>query len=415
MFYRPLLTLTIASTVLICVMCVVLSLVATGSLTRLENLADRLTILTGVENAGPSGSGEPTPETDARSKAWSVQHREALQESLREARAEWWLTMALAVLLASGSLVLAWLLRRNVLIPLDTLNRLLGTMSLRRHEEVDVTDIRPALRPLFESYNDLVSRVHGAREVQAEREAELRHELREATRTLMQQQMAALRDQRLATNGELTAQIAHDMRNPLAGILAAVQNLRRDTEHEEHAERLELVQEEVRRLSRQLDGLVDASRQPPEPATPVNLCNMVESVLTLASYQLSPQIVLGCDIDPGLVLEVPEGGLRQALLNLVINASNAIGDHSSGTIDVDIAHEDEHVVLRVTDSGPGFSRESLAAGGRAFATFTADGTGLGLAAVRRFIVDLGGRMELSNAERGGARVALLFPKRLRHE
>lgn len=446
MLYRPLVTLMVATTLIVCILCILLAVAATRSHERLRMLSGQLELLQEFEESARSvvrmtpdekpaeleaALGELALSRDLLDEAtaaelgfevdadtpvpWKVRRRDAKDAMLREALAEWWLILILAALLGGGTLLLAWLLRRHVLRPLEVLNELLTRMSLRRHDKVETADINPALRPLFESYNELVQRVHQAQDAQARREAELRQELRQATRALMQQQMTLMRDQRLAANGELTAQLAHDMRNPLAGILAAVENLRRDTGDDDHVARLELIRDEVKRVSRQLDTLVGSSRQRPEPAVKVALCDVAESVLSLASYQLTHTVALGCDIDPELTLTMPEGSFRQALLNLVINAANAIGDDESGRIDVRAHYDAEHVILSVSDTGPGFSQAALETGVRAFASFSPGGSGLGLAAVRRFMNDLGGRIELENLDGGGARVSLFFPEALSDE
>lgn len=448
MLHRPLLTLTTASSFLVLtvfVLCLVLVIASKRSHEHLQAVTAQLTMLSDFEDSAravvraafheqrgklesalqrlqvtrdvldeqtaeqlsAAFSGREAPHTPV-----AQQRRAVLDAIVREARIEWWLTLVLAACLAAATLVLAWQIRYHVLHPLDTLNRLLNTMAHRRYELADATEVTPALRPLFESYNDLVQQVSASEEAWARREAELRGEVRAATRTLMQQQLALLREQRLAESGELCAQIAHDMRNPLAGILAAVGNLQRESDDDEYRERLGLIREEVKRVSRQLDGLVDSSRQQPEPSTSINVCDVTESVLSLTSHQVGPEVELGCAVNPDLIMRLPEDNFRHALLNLVINAANSIG-RAHGRIDIDSTLAADHVVITVYDSGPGFSDDALAEGVRAFGSHSIGGTGLGLAAVRRFVSDLGGQIEIANRDAGGARVSLKFPASLR--
>jgi signal transduction histidine kinase len=267
------------------------------------------------------------------------------------------------------------------------------------------------LHPLFDSYNDLVRRMNASEEDWARREAELRSEMRNATRTLMQQQLTLLHEQRQAEQREICAQLAHDIRNPLAGILAAVGNLQREAIDDEHHQRLTLIGEEVMRLSRQLDGLVNSSRQPPEVSTPLAVCDVAEAVFALISYQLPPDIEFGCDVDAELTLCLPEDGFRRALRNLIINSAHALGG-TPGTIAIASDVNTKHVIISVRDSGPGFSDEELEAGVRGFGSYCTNGAGLWLATVRRFVNDLGGHVEIANNEGAGACVSLEFPKSL---
>ncbi|MCH2187326.1 ATP-binding protein, partial [Myxococcota bacterium] len=114
---------------------------------------------------------------------------------------------------------------------------------------------------------------------------------------------------------------------------------------------------------------------------------------------------------------LPKERLRQALLNLILNSAQAIGDNP-GHIVIEARELDSDLELIVTDDGTGFPDDILAAGIHPFRTTRAKGTGLGLATVRRFVRENGGEIELSNASaagnRRGARVALLLPSCIEH-
>lgn len=105
---------------------------------------------------------------------------------------------------------------------------------------------------------------------------------------------------------------------------------------------------------------------------------------------------------------LPRDRIRQALLNLVMNSVTALGDRR-GRVEVTARHDDGRLEIRVSDDGPGFPEAMLATGIRAFASSSPDGTGLGLAMVRRVAVDLGGQLVASNAEPAGAIVRLVVP------
>jgi signal transduction histidine kinase len=134
----------------------------------------------------------------------------------------------------------------------------------------------------------------------------------------------------------------------------------------------------------------------------------VEEFLSLVRYQVPEGLRLTAQIPDDLVCRLPEGGLRQALLNLTLNAAQSI-DGSEGEVAIRAVREGQTVVLSVTDTGPGFPPELLTVGMRPFASGRIGGTGLGLAMVRRFTEDINAELVLSNGEPQGARVTLRLP------
>lgn len=223
------------------------------------------------------------------------------------ARPVWWWVVATAALLSMTGLVLWWQFRQRVLLPLGRLEARLSNLAQGHHQLVETHGLHPALQPVFARYNALVARVIDAEGEQQRREGALRRELHEATRAMLQQHHALTRSERMAATGELAAQLAHDIRNPLAGILAAVENLRRDTEEPDHRERLTLIADEVTRLTRQLNELVDATRQRPETAREVRLAPSIGSLINLVHYQLSEGIEVVAKVPDDLHVTLPEG------------------------------------------------------------------------------------------------------------
>jgi two-component system NtrC family sensor kinase len=172
--------------------------------------------------------------------------------------------------------------------------------------------------------------------------------------------------------------------------------------------RLEAVVAEVKRLNRLLSERVDAARHAPEPMVPMNLKATVEDFLSLVRYQVPEGVRLSARISEDLVCRLPEGGLRQTLLNLVLNAAQSM-EGGEGEVEVQARWDGQAVALSVIDGGPGFPPEMLTVGVRPFASGRVGGTGLGLAMVRRFAEDINADLELANRESGGARVTLRLP------
>ena len=193
----------------------------------------------------------------------------------------------------------------------------------------------------------------------------------------------------------------------IGGIQLALANLRQDLADEDARARLELVGAELRRITGLMNGLLDQARLVPEEAVAVDLASTLAEVLALARYQVPSDIVFEQDIPDDLRCWLPENRLRQALLNLVLNAAQVM--EGGGTLRVDARVAEGSVAVSVCDQGPGFPESLLRGGVRPFASTRPGGSGLGLASVRRLAQDLGGALELDNVAPHGARVTLLLP------
>lgn len=264
------------------------------------------------------------------------------------------------------------------------------------------------LLPLFDNYNHLVERLTELERGHRARHQSLENEVRAATQTLLEQQRNLANAERLAAVGEVAAGLAHELRNPLAGIQMALTNLRGEVADPEQAERLDLVIAEQNRLTRLLNDMLAQARQAPEPARNLVLLNVVDELLSLARYQVPANIRLEHDIPNTMKCRLPEGNLRQALLNLVLNSAHVINGRA-GNITISAERLEQRLLVRVDDDGPGFPAEILDSGIRPFATRREHGTGLGLAMVRRFVSDQGGTIMLANKQPHGACVTLSMP------
>ena len=302
-------------------------------------------------------------------------------------------------------------LRRRVGRPLASLGDLLARLAERDYRPVPdeaLTDSAAIVQPVFRSYNDLVRRLRELEAEHSDREQTLEQEVRRATAALLTQSRQLARADRLAAVGAVSAGLAHELRNPLAGIQMACAKLQRALGDSDQSTRLEAVIAELKRLNRLLSERVDAARHAPEPLSSVNLKDTVEELLSLVRYQVPEGTRLSAHIPNDLNCRLPEGGLRQALLNLVLNAAQSM-EGAEGEVEIQAAREGQAVTLSVTDTGPGFPPEMLTVGVRPFASGRIGGTGLGLAMVRRFAEDINAELALTNREPHGARVTLRLP------
>ena len=317
-----------------------------------------------------------------------------------------WVTMlALPAAVVIGVIVL----RRRVLRPLDDLTALLQPISRGEFRPLALSDVDPMLVPLFTNFNDMVTRLADLEGEHRKRAATLESEVRSATEALLRQQDEFARAQRFAAVGQLSANVAHELRNPLAGIAMTLANLRRETTDPSTVERLDLVIGEVQRIGRLLSDLLLSSRSASETPTVFALATLVDELLGLTRYRTPPAIALVADIPRELRCRLPRDGLRQALLNLVLNAIEAIGP-SPGRVELFARAESGDLVLEVRDDGPGFPDELLERGIRPNWSARGGGTGLGLEIVDRFVRDNGGRLALSNRSPHGACALVRVPE-----
>jgi two-component system, NtrC family, sensor kinase len=336
----------------------------------------------------------------------------AIQSDLLDAvyvhtRLEWRIALIALVAFPCMLAIALWAWRQRIFRPINNLRYFIARLSNGDFTPVTVAGIDPLLVPLFDNYNLMVTRLEQLEHANRTRTLLLEKEVRAATEALLKQQQSLARAERLAATGELSAILAHELRNPIAGIQITMANLRRDIADSSLTERIDLVTTELQRITRLLNGLLQQSSHVPEPSRVVAVDRLVQELATLMRYQLPPRIELIVRAVPELNCRLPEDGLRQAVLNLVLNSVEAM-QQTPGTVTIEATRETDTLLLRVIDQGPGFPEEVLN-GIRPFVTSRESGTGLGLAIVKRFAKDLGGELKLENRMPHGACVTLTMP------
>lgn len=334
-----------------------------------------------------------------------VEDEEILRGIIQNTRTE--LNLAIgtltAILLLGG-----WFLHRRIFNPLNNLTQLLIRLAEGDFTPITTQHSDPLLIPVYNSYNEMVLRLRELEEEKHLHAQSLEAEIRAAAQALLEQQRSLARAERLAAVGELAASIAHELRNPLAGIQISCSNLRKEVDDPDQAQRLDLIGAELKRLTRLLNDLLDQAKHSPQKTKEVNIANVVQELLALTRYQIPARLHLESDIPKDLTYRLPEGDFRQALLNLILNSAQTMGE-LPGAIRVE-AHKGNGILrLVVSDDGPGFSQEMLTTGTRPFVSGDPRGTGLGLTIVQRFTHQMGGRVQLTNKDPHGACVTLMLP------
>lgn len=219
-----------------------------------------------------------------------------------------------------------------------------------------------------------------------------------------------LEAQVLASVGELAASVAHEVKNPLAGISGAVQILKRSfAEGDSRRELLERVIQQVDRLDRLVRDLLSFAK--PWKARPreQELARIVRSVVEgIQPKGAKARATILCQVDGTRLVCDPEL-MEIALWNVVANAVEAVP--RGGHVWVTAGTKGGRVRIRVEDDGPGIPAKHLGAVFRPFFTTKAKGTGLGLSIVRKAVTAHNGMIRIEPREGGGTRVELEFPIR----
>jgi signal transduction histidine kinase len=236
-------------------------------------------------------------------------------------------------------------------------------------------------------------------------------ESREEIERLHRTQMS--RAEHLATLGELATGLAHEIRNPLAGIAGVIEIVGRDLPASSPARAVvKDVRLEIGRISRTLTDLLETARPRHPEVRRSNLNTTVEHAVMLARQQvLSRPIQIELQKDPELPeVEHDSDQIHQVLLNLLLNAVQAM--EVTGTVRVEISLRENCACVVVNDDGRGISAQNLPNIFRPFYTTKGDGTGLGLSLARRIVEDHHGRIEVSSVVGKGSQFTILLPFRV---
>jgi len=216
-----------------------------------------------------------------------------------------------------------------------------------------------------------------------------------------------MRADRLAALGELTAGIAHEIRNPLTSIRGFIQYLDECESLEEWRAYGPLIIRQVDSLNRIVGELLAFGRPHPPRIGTVDVRHLVEEMAFLARGKSDARIALA--FEPDLpTIEADGEALKQALLNLIINAIQAIPDGGTVTVSARAA-DDDHVVVTVKDDGVGVAPENLDKVFDPFFSTKPSGTGLGLAMVHRIVDAHGGVITLDSKPGVGTTIEMRLP------
>lgn len=236
--------------------------------------------------------------------------------------------------------------------------------------------------------------------------------LREANRKQTKTMELMCQTEKMATVGSLAAGVAHEINNPLGGVVLCFKNFTEsDMDEESRKMHVEVINSGLFKIQNTVQGLLDFSRKTPIAITPSSISSILDTSLKLADSFLTKKNITvvrkPCTDTP--LVSVDPAKIEQVFLNIIINAVHAMGD--KGTLFFEVTNENDMCRVSITDTGPGIDPEVLP---RIFDPFftTKDpgkGTGLGLAVCRSIVDQHGGRIKAESTERGGANFIISLP------
>jgi signal transduction histidine kinase len=216
---------------------------------------------------------------------------------------------------------------------------------------------------------------------------------------------------RLAATGELSATLAHEIKNPLNAIGGAAEYIGKNTKGSLAKEFISVITSEVSRINKLTTTLLSFSKTVEPDTAPNDLNSVAEDSLTLLSRE-SPdfKVTVKSELAENLPqAEFDSNQIKQLIINLVINAHDAVSDN--GNITVKTWHVEDRVCLSVEDDGSGISPEIIHNIFNPFFTTKTRGTGLGLAVSKRIAREHGGDLTAKSTRGEGSVFTLVLPIR----
>jgi signal transduction histidine kinase len=218
------------------------------------------------------------------------------------------------------------------------------------------------------------------------------------------------RAEHLATLGELAAGLAHEIRNPLAGIAGVIEIIGRDLPSNSPALTVVAdVRDEVQHINRIVTELLEIARPKAPLFRMADLVGTAEHAVLFARDQArSKDITIEMKRLNMPKIEHDTGQIHQVLLNLLLNATQAC--EAGGSVKVEFSEAEDTESVLVTDTGKGIPPDILSNIFRPFFTTKGNGTGLGLSLARRIVEDHGGRIEVASFFGQGSCFTVSLPK-----
>lgn len=320
---------------------------------------------------------------------------------------------AIALMIVS-SFIIYLVLRKFVLRPVSTLSKSMKKVAAGDLEQKVVLNAEDEIGELAVIFNLMTKNLAVARERMENFTQTLKAEVAKKVAELEKSQNKLFQAEKLASLGRLTADVAHEIRNPLTAVGGFAHRLYKIVEGEKQKEYADVIITEVNRLEKILKDVLTFSRDARFHLERHRLEDAVHEVIK-AYEGLCREQSIGVDVQisenlPPILIDKDQ--VIQALANLVTNAIDAM--QKGGVLTISAGQEGinyvTYVFLKVSDNGPGIPEEKLPLIFEPFfSTKEIHGTGLGLSITRKIMEEHGGFIKAESTEGKGTTISLYFP------
>ncbi|MDP2983972.1 MAG: GAF domain-containing protein [Candidatus Latescibacter sp.] len=237
-------------------------------------------------------------------------------------------------------------------------------------------------------------------------------ELQNAYVELEKAQDMIIRNEKLAAIGEVSARLAHEIRNPLATIGGFAKSIQKKYDNRERTIRnANIIVEEVHRLEHILSNVLDFTKIGVLKKTPGDINDLIRKTLsTMEANIVSNGVVVVLDLpEDGLAAEFDETQIKQVLINVIQNSINAMPE--GGAIEIKSFDLNNDIHIEIRDTGVGIPKQYLEEIFEPFFTTRGNGTGLGLSISQRIVQNHGGVFQITSKEGVGTTVSINLPKK----
>ncbi len=304
-------------------------------------------------------------------------------------------------------LVIYGLLLRLVLRPVENL------VSASRALSKGVRPPKVAGESRIDEIGELVGAFNRMTDEVCQSREELYARVEEATREYERAQRRLVLEQRLAATGKLAAGVAHEITNPLGGMINAARTLSAKEEglSERGREYVGLIEDGLDRIAKIVERMREFVK--PRPSVgPVDLGGALRGALAFVRHRVDKENVQLREKIPDEPITVigDAGELQQVFLNLVLNALDAVRHSETRELTLELEAKGPEAVVTVADTGTGMDAEQLAnAFDLFYSTKGEGGTGLGLGIAHKIVTDHGGTIELESSPGGGTTARVRLP------